>query len=245
MFWLKKVVSLLVMPLPLVTLLLGISLFLGYRHRHHLARFALVLAMALLVFLSSSVGSRLITLPLESRYAVNSLPIEGACTVMVLGSGHEDAIAGTAVHKLSAIALARLSEGLRQLKLGNQCRLVLSGFSGGLNETSHAETMKAAAIELGVEPERILLLPDAMDTLEEARSLKALGIEHIRLVTSAAHMPRAMAMFSHEGISASAAPTDFTARSGYWWRLDARELYTSQRAIHEYVGMLWFSLRYQ
>ncbi|AZQ11068.1 YdcF family protein [Shewanella khirikhana] len=242
MFWLKKILSLLIMPIPALVLLLLLALWLW--RRRVLAKSLVTSALITLVFLSSSFGSRLLVSPLESRFSATSQPISGPCVVAVLGSGHEDDIHGSAVQQLSTIALARLSEGVRQLSLGQECTLVVSGFSGGLNTRPHAEVMRAAAIELGVDESRIIVLPQPRDTLEEARQIKALGIDKVRLVTSAAHMARAMAMFAHEGVIAEAAPTDFTARRSYWWRLSARELYNSQMAIHEYVGMLWFSLRY-
>lgn len=242
MFWLKKVLSVLIMPIPAIALLLLLAL-LCWRRRN-LARFLVSAGLFVLVFLSSSFGSRLLTAPLESRYAVTSQTIGEQCVVVVLGSGHEDEIHGTAVQQLSPTALARLSEGIRQLSLGENCTLVVSGFAGGLNTRPHAEVMRQAAIEFGVGEGSIIALATPRDTLEEARKIKGLGIDRVRLVTSAAHMPRAMAMFAHEGVTAEAAPTDFTARRGHWWRLSARELDHSQRAIHEYVGMLWFSLRY-
>ncbi len=231
------------MPIPALVLLLLLALWL-WRNRI-LAKSLVTTALITLVFLSSSLGSRQLVVPLESRFPVTSQPITGHCVVAVLGSGHEDAIHGSAVQQLSGTALARLIEGLRQLSLGEECTLVVSGYAGDLNIRPHAEVMRSAAIELGVDEARIITLSQPRDTLEEARQIKALGIEKVRLVTSAAHMSRAMAMFAHEGVAAEAAPTDFTARQTHWWRLSARELYASQKAIHEYVGMLWFSLRYQ
>lgn len=232
------------MPVPLLVLLLIFALVI-LRNRK-LVRSILSVAIVLLVFLSSTPGSNLLSSPLESQYPVNSHPIEAGCLVMVLGSGHDDSITGTAIQQLSSTALARLSEGIRQFKLGRDCKLVFSGWSGGTDSRPQAEVMAAAAMELGIPKSRIITFPLAKDTIEEAQFMKwEVGTAPFRLVTSASHMPRAMATFINTGLKPEAAPTDFITRQGYWWRLDAHNLWSSQRAIHEYVGQLWFQIKHQ
>ncbi|NMH64544.1 YdcF family protein [Shewanella salipaludis] len=242
MFWVKKLLSQLAMPVPFVCLLL-LLVFLFWRHRR-LARPLSLLALTLLVLLSSVWGSNLLLRPLESSYGVNNQAITGACLVMVLGSGHDDSLAGSATQQLSPVALARLTEGLRQLTLGQDCKLMVSGWNGETNSRSHARVMADAAMELGVAEDKILLLPLARDTIEEAEYAKfQIADAPFRLVTSATHMPRSMQIFTAQGLQPEAAPTDFLAREDYWWRLDARQLLASQRAIHEYLGQLWFRLK--
>ncbi len=244
MFWFKKIFSQLFMPVPLIVLLLLFTILI-LRNRK-LARLLLSIATALLVFFSSTPGSNLLSTPLESQYVVNSDPIGDGCLVMVLGSGHDESISGTAIQQLSSTALARLSEGMRQFNLGRDCKLVFSGWSGGIDSRAHAEVMADAAIELGIPKNRIITFPLAKDTIEEAQFMKwEVGNVPFRLVTSASHMPRAMAIFANIGLTPQAAPTDFITRQGYWWQLDAHNLWSSQRAIHEYVGQVWFQIKHQ
>lgn len=232
------------MPIPMVVLLL-LLVFVLLRNTK-LARSILSVAIVLLVFLSSSTGSNLLSSPLESQYPVNSRPIEAGCLVMVLGSGHNESISGTAIQQLSSTALARLSEGIRQFNLGRDCKLVFSGWSGGTDSRPHAEVMAAAAVELGIPKNRIITFPLAKDTIEEAQFMKwEVGNVPFRLVTSASHMPRSMSIFKNLGLNPEAAPSDFITQQGYWWRLDANNLLFSQRAIHEYVGQLWFQIKHQ
>ena len=133
---------------------------------------------------------------------------------------------------------------MRQLGLGKQCQLVVSGW-GGSDAVPQAQVMANAAIELGVKPEQIIQFPLAKDTLEEAQFLKwEIGDRPFRLVTSATHLPRAMMIFHQAGMHPQAAPADFIARGGYWWQLDARNLLASQRAIHEYVGQTWLKIKF-
>ena len=93
--------------------------------------------------------------------------------------------------------------------------------------------MAEAAMQLGIPKDRIITFPLAKDTIEEAQYLKwDVGTYPFRLVTSATHMPRSMAIFQGQGLTPEAAPTDFITRQGYWWQLDANNLLSSQRAIH-------------
>ncbi|MCG9698307.1 YdcF family protein [Shewanella sp. Isolate11] len=258
MFWLKKIISQLFMPLPLTLLLLVIVLLL-IRDQQRL-RLLLGLAIGLLLVLSSQWGSQAIGLSLEEQYSPNNRAMNSPCVVMVLGSGHDSTVSTYPTQQLSATALARLTEGLRQLRLvqgfglglgheashglAQECQLVVSGW-GGSDALSHAEVMAAAAGELGVDPSKIIQFPEAKDTLEEALLLRqVIGDAPFRLVTSATHMPRAMMIFTYLRMHPEAAPGDFIARNGYWWKLDARNLLVSQRAIHEYVGMLWLKIKF-
>ncbi|MDB2387386.1 YdcF family protein [Shewanella sp.] len=241
MFLLKKIVSQLFMPVPLLIILMMLSLLM-FRHPKW-AKKGLVMALSLLVVLSSNAGSGALLAPLEAQYAVNNEPLTTGCVVMVLGSGHTEALGRTAVQQLSTTALARLSEGIRQLSLGSHCQLVVSGWSGGNNTRAHAAVMFDAAVELGVPADVIISSPLAKDTIEEAQFMRdLLAAETFRLVTSASHMPRAMMIFEGAGLNAIAAPTDFAQNQSHWWVFNAAHLLSSQKAIHEYLGILWIKL---
>ncbi|WP_445776294.1 YdcF family protein [Shewanella sp.] len=247
MFWIKKVLSQLVMPVPLTVLLLLLAACLWRSQGQwllKLGKVSLSLAIAVLFLCSQSQVSYWLTNSLESRFSPNHQNMTQRCVVMVLGSSNIEKSGLTAVQQLSATALARLNEGIRQLSLGPQCTLVLSGYSGGIQPTPHASIMANAAIELGVNPANIVKFDQPKDTIEEAYALqKLIGHHPFKLVTSATHMPRAMSIFTQLGMQPQAAPTDFIARQGFWWRLDADQLLASQRAIHEYIGMLWLQVK--
>lgn len=242
MFWVKKIISQLLMPVPLTIILLLLAIMILRRRK--LVKSLIVSACLLLLFCSSQWGSYWLASSLESQYAVNNQPMGSGCVVMVLGSGHDSAINASASQQLSAIALARLTEAVRQLTLGPNCQLVVSGWGGG-DKLPQAQVMAQAAIELGVDAARIIRLPLAKDTLEEAQHLQwEIGDVPFRLVTSATHLPRAMQIFTQAGTQPQPAPANFIARRGYWWQFDARNLLTSQQAIHEYVGSLWLKIKF-
>ena len=243
MFWLKKIVSQLFMPVPLLIILIAVT-YLVIRNRK-LAKSFLLVAAGMLLALSSSMGSNALLAPLENQYSVNNEPMGSGCLVMVLGSGHDEVENQPAVQQLSNTALARLSEGIRQLSLGQDCQLVVSGWSGGINTRAHADVMFDAAVELGVNPNVIIKFPLAKDTIEEAQYMQwEVADAPFRLVTSASHMPRSMAIFENAGLNVTAAPTDFAQRKTYWWYFDAQSLLSSQRAIHEYLGIVWFKFKH-
>ena len=97
-------------------------------------------------------------------------------------------------------------------------------------------------------PEAALVLESGSRTTRENAIntlplLQARGINRVLLVTSAQHMPRALATFRKLGIDAIAAPTDFEASPprGNWflrWMPDSLMLDRSSRALKEYIG-LW------
>ncbi len=76
------------------------------------------------------------------------------------------------------------------------------------------------------------------------------GIARFYLVTHAWHMQRAMMAFRRMGLQPVAAPTRFTTRSsardGKWlaWLPSAAALRQSSLAMHEYLGQVWYWLRY-
>ncbi|KFZ37072.1 hypothetical protein HR45_12605 [Shewanella mangrovi] len=258
MFWIKKVFSQLFMPVPFAVILLLLALW-QFRRRPKLAKTLIVFSIAWLGLLASSFGSYWLLWPLEQQYHVFDKPVPHSCVVMVLGSGHDDGIKGEARHQLSTTALARLTEGVSLVKKADSrdCLLVLSGWTGGgSNRTPHAEEMKQAAIDMGADAARILTLDDAKDTIEEALALRqtfgatdgdmgddAVGGRKLFLVTSAAHMPRAMEIFVGAGFDPVAAPTDFLGRQDHWWRLSTENLDKSAKALHEYMGTVWLRIR--
>ena len=111
MFWLKKLLSQLVMPIPFSIMLLVLAAVLWRTNRIKLLQFGrmlLVTAIVVLTLTSQSQVSYFLANSLESQHNVNHQPIAGSCVVMVLGSGNSEQQGHTAVQQLSSTALARL-----------------------------------------------------------------------------------------------------------------------------------------
>ncbi|SHH73926.1 ElyC/SanA/YdcF family protein [Ferrimonas marina] len=239
-FWLKKAITALLLPVPLACLLM-LAGGLCWRRWPRLGRTLLLAGPVYLLLLSFSPLSTALANSLEQRYPVFDInqPVD---YVLVLGSAHHSDPDRTAVQQLSAIGLKRLSEGVRIWQANPQATLVVSGYSGQ-DAVPHARILRQAAIELGVPAQQIVALEQARDTREEARATQLLvGDGQAALVTSATHMHRSMLSYQRMGMTPVAAPTDFIATPTHPWYLTAGNLWTSQRALHEYLGLLWLSL---
>ncbi|HZE20846.1 MAG TPA: ElyC/SanA/YdcF family protein, partial [Desulfobaccales bacterium] len=113
-----------------------------------------------------------------------------------------------------------------------------------------SKLMAQIAVDLGVRPQDIKLESGSHDTAQEAQNIaQMIGKEKIILVTSAAHMPRALALFKKRGLEPIPAPTNYLARIGrrtpllgeFFPRSDSLE--EAQSAFHEYMGLAWAWLR--
>lgn len=117
---------------------------------------------------------------------------------------------------------------------------------------SEAETMANILRKNGVPPDAMLLEKNSFNTYENAlysaRILRDHDINRVLLVTSALHMPRAMASFSKQGLTPIAAPAApqivVPADSEFsFWLPDERTFFASRSIIKEYVGLLVYWLR--
>jgi uncharacterized SAM-binding protein YcdF (DUF218 family) len=243
-FVLKKILALLVMPLSVGLLLMLLAIIFLYRENLKMSRLFMLVAFAWIALLSFTPFSELLMKPLESQYpALTEFPAD-IRYVVVLGSGHTSNDRLPQSSQLSNPAMFRLAEGISILRQLEDAKLVVSGYAGG-DPTPHALMLKRMAEQLGVDESRIIARYAPRDTREEARDLKPiLGGEDFILVTSASHMPRAMAAFHEQGLYPHAAPTYHLVKEPQEWLVvpDAGGLHVSERAIHEYVGRLWLQL---
>ena len=80
--------------------------------------------------------------------------------------------------------------------------------ASGIDSLTDAELMCNLAFELGISKDDIILETASMSTFDEARFIKPIvKSERFLLVTSASHMPRAMALFKKLGMNPIPAPT--------------------------------------
>ncbi|WP_035387133.1 ElyC/SanA/YdcF family protein [Ferrimonas senticii] len=239
-FWLKKGISALLLPLPSALLLMALGWLLMRRWRR-LGQALLLLGPVYLTLLSFSPVTVWLANSLEQRYPVyQGQRVE---FVAVLGSGHHSDPERPIEQQLSAVARGRLLEGLRLLQINPQATLIVSGYSGE-DGRPHAEVMHEAARRFGVPAQRIVYFPKAKDTQEEAAATLALvGDRPLALVTSATHMHRSMLSYRLAGLTPIAAPADFIATPTRSWYLSAQNLWTSQRVLHEYIGLLWLAIK--
>jgi uncharacterized SAM-binding protein YcdF (DUF218 family) len=252
MFLFKKLVAPLLMPVAFCLALLCAGLALLWLTRRQKAGRLLATAgaLALVVFGYGFVSGRLLA-TLERRHGPVVEAGEAAGRVrwvVVLGGGSSSDAGLPANARLSEASLARLVEGVRLQKKLPGSSLLLSGgsvFGAGAD----AETMRSLAVDLGVDPASLVLDAESPDTETQAQVVRGrLGVEEFFLVTSASHMPRALALFRKAGTNPRPAPTHFlTQRSEGLAPGDffpgAGGLRQAEATAYEYLGLAWAKLR--
>ena len=106
--------------------------------------------------------------------------------------------------------------------------------------------MTRAAIELGVDPEKIVFSDQPKDTNEEAAFAKEVcGSSKLLLVTDATHMVRAKILFEHQDLNVYASPANYESYGKGWFvpMPGAQALELTHKSIYEYVGLLWVKIR--
>jgi uncharacterized SAM-binding protein YcdF (DUF218 family) len=259
MFMLKKLVASFLYPVPLCLELLILGLFfLWVTQRQRLGKILVTLGTVLLLLLSSSFISSGLLTPLEHRYPAllhpetiaweGPHPATSPKWIVVLGGGHVSDPRLPPNSQIVGTALSRVVEGVRLYKAIPGSKLLLSG-GGGYDPIPEAEVLARIAVLLGAKPQDILLEPDSRDTADEAEIIaKMIGRKKFILVTSAAHMPRAMALFKKCGLRPLPAPTDYLDRQAQGFSLGsfsprAVSLEQVETAVHEYLGLAWAWLR--
>ena len=252
LFLSKKILSSLLLPLPLAIILLFIGLVLSCLHRQKKISGSLLgYGFVILVLFSFCPIPYILTHDLESRYQpLTKLPTN-VNTIVVLGGGVRSDTSMPPNTQLGSASLARLIEGIRLYKLllrdGKQPKLILSG-GRVFGLPSEAGILENTAIILGVNKKNIILENGSKDTAEEAENLKSrLSNKPFILVTSATHMPRAMFIFQQAGTKPIAAPTQFIAtksRSALKRFLpSSNSLMQADISLHEYLGMAWAQIQ--
>jgi uncharacterized SAM-binding protein YcdF (DUF218 family) len=119
--------------------------------------------------------------------------------------------------------------------------------AGGIISETHtkslAEHNKSFFKTLGVERNLIHTISEGRNTEAEAAALAPLlKGKYISLVTSASHMSRAVYYFENLGIKVLPIPVDYMSNKKIEPMLglpNAHSLYRSERAIHEYLGLIY------
>lgn len=117
------------------------------------------------------------------------------------------------------------------------------------------ERLRQIAIGRGVPASAIMLTAETINTASEADALSVLARQQnwkrVLLVTSAYHMPRAMRLFRNASAEIVPVPVGYEARNSQLhgtgfipdrWMPQAGALLHSERALHEYVGSLFYAL---
>lgn len=231
-------------------LLAGLGILL-WRSRPRMARFLVISGFVLVTALSLGVVARALLVPLEAKYpalAMAAIDKLDADAIVVLGAGSYRGSPEFAGDDVIGPALDRMRYGALLARKSKKPLLMTGGSPDG-GERSEAELMRnSMARDFGV---TVRWLESASDnTLENAKRsaelLEPVGVKRVAIVTHAWHMPRAVAAFEATGLSVLPAPTGYMS-VGPLSPLDfvpsAGALHGSARALHEWIGQLWYRLR--
>jgi len=228
-FVLKKIISGLLMPLPLGIFMLLLGLFFLLRSELKRAKITIVVAIIWMGLISHGSVSNALIGALESVYPrLNSIP-KGVEYMLILGGDRE----------------LRAWEVLRIHQMDPKIKIITSGYSR-YEKVSEAEKCAALLAESGIDAGTIMRQDHVKDTQEEAESIrKIVGEKPFVLITSAYHMPRAMRLFEQAGLHPIPAPTNFypPKPKDYLAIFQAKQLEKTEKAWHEYLGLLWLWLK--
>jgi len=177
---------------------------------------------------------------------------EGSQAIVVLGGGAATyAASGARLSQLSDASSLRTLEGARLYHLLGPQSVIVSGGPSGPTSEPESDVLRRAMLQLGIPADRIVEERTSGNTYEQAINLSGvlsgLGVTRFVLVTSGVHMPRAMSVFRHAGLDPipSPAPEQSEADRGSGQSLlpSLEALRTSQAAIREDLGLLYYGLR--
>jgi uncharacterized SAM-binding protein YcdF (DUF218 family) len=255
MFFVSKVLSFFIFPVGAACLLIGVSIVAQYTRRYRLAMVANLAALAVLWLMGSRIVAGALLRPLEMR-DLSPSPMPKADAIVVLGG-----CTGVAFPPQPTVHLIegadRIVYAAELYREGKAPLVILSG-GGGKGFPESAQMAEIIQL-MGVPKAAILEESSARNTHENAVNVRPILLAHqihrVLLVTSAASMPRAMAVFTREGIDAVPAPTDFLSTDivplhsmksprGIVRQMypDSATLDESTRAVKEYFGLLGYRL---
>jgi len=248
MLYLDKLLAQLAYPLGLSLALCLLALLFFLLDRRRLGGAALAVAIVWLGLWSLPAVSDAARLSLEGRFANRAVTeVPEADVVVVLGGGLGGGPRDWPYPDLGAGA-DRLWQAARAWHAGKARWVIISGGSMPWqgDRRPEAEAARSFLERLGV-PDEVLLSEDRSrntreNALYSAELIRTRGFERVLLVTSALHMPRALATFRAVGIDATPLPADFEVMPEpphpLRWVPDAQALADSTRALKEYLG-LW------
>jgi len=225
------------------------------------ARVLLIAAFVILWLGGNSRVAMGLARSLEWRY----LPpeqIPEAKVIVLLGGGTQPAVAPRQMVEVNG-AGDRVLYAAWLFNQGKADHILLSGgvLDWSTGASTPAEDMASILQLLDIPAEALWIENQSRNTYENAvysaRMLNEKGIDHILLVTSASHMPRAVKLFEGQGLLVTPLPADFTVTLEGWQGMSGASLRAqilnllpsvdnlalTTKVLKEYFGMLVYELR--
>ena len=179
-----------------------------------------------------------------------SLPVQQYAGVVVLGGALESGYVGEGTDEPQVNgAVERMTTVLPLLRQAPDLAVVFTGGEGEYfgSGPSEAERARRFFVQLGLDPQRIRLENQSRNTYENAVFTARLsGVDPHKpwiLITSASHMPRALAVFRKQGWNVTPYSVDFRAGLATpWTTYSLGEFEKWHVALHEFIGILAYRL---
>lgn len=168
--------------------------------------------------------------------------------IVVLGNSHVSDPGIPISSQISGASLRRIVEGIRIHRMLPKSKLVISG-GRNFDPVANAQVVGDLALQLGVNPDKMIIEDRPRDTFEEAELLEPLLADYpFVLVTSAAHMPRALGLFRAAGMQPIPAPTDYiimktSGNVSPAYLPTCNNFYISQQFFYEWLGSIWSKVK--
>ena len=252
-FVLSKTLGLFMTPSNLMAALGLIGIALLFTRFRRLASWLIVTSLVLIVFAGYSSLGNILMLPLEQRFPPWDASRGAPDGIVVRGGAIDPGISlARGVVALNGAA-ERITVTAELAHRYPNARIVLSGGTSSLNQNTPREAPFAVKelVALGVAHDRITIDEQSRNTIENAVFSHLLASpkpdERWILVTSAAHMPRAIAVFRAAGFLIEAYPVDYQTRGrkdviGFFNTSLAGGLEMTDQAIHEWAGLVIYRL---
>ncbi|MDP3183478.1 MAG: envelope biogenesis factor ElyC [Desulfobaccales bacterium] len=255
MLTVKTIVMGLFFPVSLCLEILILGLFLlWFTKKQRAGKLVVTIGTIILLLASNAYLTDMMLIPLEQKYPAmvdnkfmesliqsnKSSPIK----IVMLGGGCTIDPQLPITSQIGETSLTRVLEAVRLYKELPGSKLIFSG-GNGVGEISEAEILAKIVPIMGVNHQDVILETESINTEDEARLLKPmLRKEKFILVTSASHMPRAMALFQKKGMNPIPAPAGHLVKGRELaeWTFPfpgASDLYKVERAFYEYLGLAW------
>ena len=250
-YYFKMIIGRLINPFTLMLLLCAgsyILLLTGKKLR--LAKAGIGLSLLMLYAMGTSYVGDWVIAPLEFKYVeYKQTGKPSLAYIVVLGCAHSRSGYLPSSSYLHSCSQTRLQEALRLYQLNPGAKVIFTG-KGGAPGFTLAETMALIGEQVGIKKQDMIIETRPSDTIEEIGYVSQMIVDApSALVTSAAHMSRAMLLFEQQGIDITAAPTDYLTRSQpqsfylLYLMPSMSNLEKIDRASHEYYGLLWIYVK--
>jgi uncharacterized SAM-binding protein YcdF (DUF218 family) len=244
-------------PVVLVLLLLTAGLLLlrdtGKKTRLKVGYYLIVLGTCILFFFSLKPVSNSLVYYLENQYQFPSEEIlEKVDIMIILGGGFYPSGGLRKSMEPSGATYSRTIHGIRIFKQSRARFLVLSGAGEEVDGENDAEVMKNLAVTLGIPADKIITEGKSHNTLEHAFEVSKIfpptAQIHIGILTSALHMPRSVKAFRKRFPEDAIVPIPVNyIYSPFKYRVDnfipsTEAMSKSYYALHEWIGIIWYSM---